>query len=63
MKNAPEDRTQPVEFHAHDRTKLSFLLVLGLAAAYAIGLLEGPNHGHDHGHGANAHEAHDHGHK
>ena len=57
------DLLPEVEFHAHDRTKLSFLLVLGLAAAYAIGLLEGPNHGHDHGPGRHAHEAHDHEHK
>jgi zinc and cadmium transporter len=50
------DLLPEVEFHAHDRTKLSLLLVLGLAAAYAIGLLEGPNHGH--GHAGHTHETH-----
>jgi len=58
------DLLPEVEFHSHDRTKLSFLLVLGMAAAYGIGLLEGPNHGHDHGHSHDhAHEAADHEHK
>jgi zinc and cadmium transporter len=36
-----------VQFHAHDRAKLSAALVLGVALAYAIGFLE-PCHQHGH---------------
>lgn len=39
------DLLPEVEFHAHDRVKLSALLVLGVALAYAIGFLE-PAHVH-----------------
>ena len=35
-------------FHTHDRLKLSALLLLGIAVAYAIGFLE-PEHVHSHG--------------
>jgi len=36
-----------VQFHAHDKVKLSTALVLGIALAYAIGFLE-PAHQHHH---------------
>ncbi len=39
------DLLPEVEFHAHDRVKLSFMLLLGVALAYAIVLLE-PAHVH-----------------
>ncbi len=47
-----------VQFHAHDKVKLSTALVLGIALAYAIGFLEPA---HQHGHPAletNGHEVH-----
>jgi zinc and cadmium transporter len=37
-----------VQFHAHDRLKLSTTLVLGIVSAYALGIFESP---HQHGHG------------
>ncbi len=39
------DLLPELEFHAHDRLKLSAMLLLGVAAAYAIGFLE-PAHFH-----------------
>lgn len=39
------DLLPELEFHAHDRFKLSFALVLGVMLAYAIGFLE-PEHAH-----------------
>ena len=48
-----------VQFHAHDRLKLSGALLLGVALAYAIGFIE-PGHQHggdpDHDHHAAAHD-------
>jgi len=49
-----------VQFHAHDRLKLSTALVLGIVSAYALGIFEAP---HQHGHGPEDCErehAHDH---
>jgi zinc and cadmium transporter len=46
-----------VQFHRHDRMKLSAALVLGVALAYAIGFFESP-----HQHGTPAADAHDHAH-
>lgn len=44
------DLLPELSFHAHDRVKLSFALLLGVALAYGVGYLE-PPHGHDeHGH-------------
>jgi zinc and cadmium transporter len=45
-----------VQFHAHDRTKLSLALVVGVLFAYAIGFAESP---HQHGNPPSA-EHHDH---
>jgi zinc and cadmium transporter len=52
-----------VQFHAHDKAKLSTALVLGIALAYAIGFVEPAHqHGHhQHGHPpveTNGHEVH-----
>ena len=44
------DLLPEVQFHRHDRLKLSTALLLGVAAAYAIGLIEGEH----------AHAIHDH---
>jgi zinc and cadmium transporter len=41
------DLLPEVHFHSHDRIKLSLALLLGVALAYAIGLVEGAEvHGH-----------------
>jgi zinc and cadmium transporter len=60
---ALSDLLPEVQFHSHDRVRLSLALVVGLVAAWAIGFLEpehthGPSqseqpnkdHGHDHSH-------------
>ena len=39
------DLLPEVEFHSHDRLKLSLTLLLGIALAWGIGLLE-PSHVH-----------------
>ncbi|MHB0955118.1 MAG: ZIP family metal transporter [Pirellulaceae bacterium] len=44
-----------IQFHHHDRVKLSAALLIGVALSFAIGLFES-EHAHDHGHD------HDHGH-
>ena len=49
-----------VQFHAHDRGKLSLALVLGVLLAYGIGFIE-PAHVHDnHSAGTHAEDVHDH---
>ena len=67
---ALSDLLPEVQFHKHDRLKLSAALLLGLTAAWAIGLAE-PEHSHGHGahgHGQEAaeehagHDHHDHAH-
>ena len=54
-----------VQFHAHDRMKLSAALVLGVLFAHALGFFESPHqHGHDHEHTpaeTHSHEGHEHG--
>ncbi len=58
---ALSDLLPEVQFHSHDRGRLSLALVVGLVAAWAIGFLEPahthgpaqneqPGHGHDHDH-------------
>jgi zinc and cadmium transporter len=42
------DLLPELEFHAHDRLKLSLALLVGVGIAYAIGFIE-PEHAHDHG--------------
>lgn len=54
------DLLPELQFHAHDRFKLSAALLFGVLAAYGIGLLE-PSHGHSpqppaHEHSRNPHE-------
>jgi zinc and cadmium transporter len=53
------DLLPELEFHAHDRFKLSLALLIGVAAAYAIGYLE-PEHAH--GGSAPHNQLHDHEH-
>lgn len=43
---ATSDLLPELQFHRHDRLKLSSALILGVALAWAIGLFE--THGHDH---------------
>jgi zinc and cadmium transporter len=42
------DLLPELQFHQHDRIKLSIALLLGLAAAWGIGIVEGAGHGHRH---------------
>jgi zinc and cadmium transporter len=42
------DLLPELQFHQHDRIRLTFALFVGLAIAWLAGLLEGHNHGHDH---------------
>ena len=61
------DLLPEVQFHDHDRFKLSFTLLGGVALAYLIGFLE-PPHAHDipgehgHSHGEQEHKDSDHPH-
>ncbi|MEE4204146.1 MAG: ZIP family metal transporter [Halieaceae bacterium] len=43
------DLLPEVQFHSHDRVKLTVLFLLGIGLAWAIGLLEPDHAGHDHG--------------
>jgi zinc and cadmium transporter len=43
---ALSDLLPEIEFHSHDRVKLSLALLLGVGAAYAIGFLE-PEDSHE----------------
>ena len=47
------DLLPEVEYHAHDRLKLSAALLAGVALAYCVGLAEPHGHSHDQRH---AHE-------
>ena len=60
------DLLPELQFHTHDRGKLSVALLVGLAIAWGIGILEQRSHA-DHDHalpGAEAHDSgeHDHDH-
>jgi zinc and cadmium transporter len=44
------DLLPEVQFHAHDRFKLSVALLLGIAASYAVGYFETSGHDHSPGH-------------
>ena len=61
------DLLPEVQFHSHDRLKLSAALLLGVGSAWVIGFLE-PAHTHGHSHdqqqapAANHHEGHQHAH-
>ena len=52
---ATSDLLPELQFHAHDRFKLSFALLLGVALAWGIVFIE--NGGHDHHHHSVEHEA------
>lgn len=56
---ACSDLLPELQFHSHDRIRLSLALLAGLAASFLIGLLEGEGHGHGHPH----HHAATHGHR
>ena len=64
---ALSDLLPELQFHHHDRVGLSAALVLGIALAWSLGLLEHGAHHHDHGGHNDAvmqhddHEGHDHG--
>ncbi|MEM6854730.1 MAG: ZIP family metal transporter [Planctomycetota bacterium] len=60
---ALSDLLPELHFHAHDRTKLTAALVLGVVLAYVMATLEHSMHDHDHGgHGQHDdHAGHDHG--
>lgn len=67
------DLLPEVQFHSHDRLKLSLTMLVGIAAAYGIGFLEpehrhsfsgdqhaAPDHSHGHDHDGHDHDGHDH---
>lgn len=51
------DLLPEIQFHSHDRIKLSFALIAGLGLAYLIGQFETSGHDHHHDHGVEK-EAH-----
>jgi zinc and cadmium transporter len=54
------DLLPEVQFHSHDRLKLSIALLLGIAASYAIGYFESSGHEHHHPHQQPHHHSHPH---
>jgi zinc and cadmium transporter len=61
---ACSDLLPEVQFHRHDRLKLTAAFVGGIALAWGMGQLEAQMHdhaGHDHGAIEAGHEGHDHG--
>jgi len=64
---ALSDVLPELQFHRHDRIKLTAALLAGLALAYVVGVFEGEMHGHDHGPAprldAGETEYHDHSHE
>lgn len=57
------DLLPEMEFHSHNRFRLSFVLLLGIALAYGIGFLE-PEHVHNHGsHAEESDDGHSHSHE
>ncbi|MBN70955.1 MAG: iron permease [Gimesia sp.] len=56
------DLLPEMEFHSHNRFRLSFVLLLGIALAYGIGFIE-PDHVHNHGsHAEESDDGHSHSH-
>jgi zinc and cadmium transporter len=51
------DLLPEMEFHSHNRTRLTLALLAGVAIAWGIRFLE-PPHAHSHGHGQGGHHAH-----
>jgi zinc and cadmium transporter len=58
---ATSDLLPELQFHSHDRVKLSLALLLGLSLAFGVGKLEGDAHHRLHQHGEKS-DAHDHSH-
>lgn len=54
------DLLPEVQFHSHDRIKLSVALLIGVTLAYGIHFIEPHHHGHSHG--SDASHVHDHEH-
>ena len=52
---ATSDLLPELQFHSHDRIKLSFALLLGLLLAWGINHLESQSSTHQHGHGIEQH--------
>ncbi len=52
---AASDLLPELQFHSHDRGKLSLALIAGLAFAALLGKIEGAGHGHDHDHEPETH--------
>lgn len=48
---ACSDLLPELQFHSHDRFKLSIALILGIVIAVVVGKIEESHGGHDHGHG------------
>jgi len=48
---ALSDLLPELQFHAHDKIKLTAALLLGVALAWGVSVFEGMAHDHDHGHG------------
>jgi len=57
---ATSDLLPELQFHSHDRVKLSVALILGLALAIGVGKLEGDAHHRLHGHGEREGHSHEH---
>jgi len=57
---ALSDLLPELQFHQHDRVKLTLALLAGLAVAWSVGLFEGEAHEHDHGHDRTTPPAHQH---
>jgi zinc and cadmium transporter len=57
---ATSDLLPEVQFHSHDRVKLTIALVLGVALAWAIVLVESSGHPHADGKDHDQHHDHDH---
>lgn len=52
---ATSDLLPELQFHSHDRVKLSIALLLGLALSFGVGMLEGDAHHRLHGHNEQSH--------
>ena len=61
---ATSDLLPELQFHSHDRIKLSAALLAGLAVSWVIGYFEHGGHGHHHDHGVtHEHSVHGHDHE
>ena len=60
---ATSDLLPELQFHSHDRTKLSIALIVGVGIAWAIGIFETRGHDHTHLPAKTAPAVHDHDHE